>query len=134
MERTATCHCGALKVIASGEPERVYACHCKACQRRTGSVIHNGSSWRKSQLRIEGEDKVYARMADSGFEIRFHFCPHCGTSVFWEGDKNPATCGIAIGCFADPDFPPPESSGWEESMHSWLGLPTAIARFPQARS
>jgi len=110
MERTATCHCGQLRVIATGEPERVYVCHCKACQHRTGSIIHNGSSWWKSQVRVEGEDKIYARMADSGFEIRFHFCPHCGTSVFWEGDKNPATCGVAVGCFADPDFPPPDSS------------------------
>ena len=134
MERTATCHCGQLKVIATGEPERVYVCHCQACQHRTGSVIHNGSSWRKDRLRVEGEDKVYARMADSGFEIRFHFCPHCGTSVFWEGDKNPATCGVAVGCFADPDFPPPDSSGWEEAMHSWLGLPPEIAHFPQSRS
>ena len=32
-------------------------------------------------------------------------------------DRNPAACGIAIGCFADPDFPVPTSSGWEESMH-----------------
>src|SRR5215204_7190578 len=87
MERTAQCHCGQLKAIAAGEPERVYVCHCKACQRRTGAIIHNGSSWQKSQVRIEGDDKVYARMADSGFEIRFHFCPNCGTSVFWEGDR-----------------------------------------------
>ena len=90
MERTATCHCGQLKVIASGEPTSVYVCHCKACQRRTGAIIHNGSSWPKDQVRVEGEHKIYGRMADSGFEIRFHFCPNCGTSVFWEGDRNPA--------------------------------------------
>ena len=85
-------------------------------------------------MRVEGEDKIYARMADSGFEIRFHFCPHCGTSVFWEGDKNPATCGVAVGCFADPDFPPPDSSGWEEAMHPGSDCRPTIARFPQSRS
>lgn len=134
MERIAQCHCGQLRAIASGEPDRVYVCHCKACQRRTGAIIHNGSSWPKERVRIEGEAKIYGRMADSGFEIRFHFCPNCGSSVFWEGDRNPATYGIAVGAFADPDFPPPTSSGWEESMHRWLGLPPDIARFPQARS
>jgi len=82
MERIAECHCGQLKAIASGEPESVYVCHCKACQRRTGAIIHNGSRWSKSQVRIEGERKVYGRIADSEFEIRFHFCPNCGTSVF----------------------------------------------------
>jgi hypothetical protein len=74
-----------LRAITSGEPESVYVCHCKACQRRTGAIIHNGSRWLKSQVRIEGEHKIYGRIADSGFEIRFHFCPNCGTSVFWEG-------------------------------------------------
>jgi len=134
LERIAECHCGQLRAITSGEPDSVYVCHCKACQRRTGAVIHSGSRWLKSQVRIEGEHKTYGRIADSGFEIRFHFCPNCGSSVFWEGDRSPTTCGIAVGCFADPDFPAPTSSGWEESMHRWLGLPQDTARFPQARS
>jgi hypothetical protein len=75
MERIAECHCGRLRAITSGEPESVYVCHCKACQRRTGAIIHNGSRWLKSQVRIEGEHKIYGRIADSGFEIRFSFLP-----------------------------------------------------------
>jgi hypothetical protein len=134
MERIAQCHCGQLRAVTSGEPDSVYVCHCKACQRRTGAVIHNGSRWLKSQVRIEGEHKTYGRIADSGLEIRFHFCPNCGSSVFWEGDRSPTTCGIAVGCFADPSFPTPTSSGWEESMHRWLGLPPSTVHFPQARS
>jgi hypothetical protein len=134
MERIAECHCGQLRAITSGEPGSVYICHCKACQRRTGTIIHNGSRWLKSQVRIEGEHKIYGRKGDSGFEIRFHFCPNCGTSVFWEGDRSPTTCGIAVGCFADPNFPAPTSSGWEESMHPWLGLPPDAAHFRQSRS
>jgi hypothetical protein len=60
--------------------------------------------------------------------------PNCGSSVFWEGDRSPTTCGIAVRCFADPDFPVPTSSGWEELMHRWVGLPPGAARFPQSRS
>ena len=89
MDRVAECHCGQLRAITSGEPDSVYVCHCKACQRRTGAVIHNGSRWLKSQVRIEGEHKVYGRIADSGSEIRFHFCPNCGSSVFWEARSQP---------------------------------------------
>ena len=40
IQRVGECHCGALKVITAGEPERVYLCHCKACQRRTGTAFH----------------------------------------------------------------------------------------------
>ena len=59
-------HCGQLQVIAVGEPEQVYVCHYKACQRRTGAVAHSGSRWLKTQVRVEGQHKVYGRPADSG--------------------------------------------------------------------
>jgi hypothetical protein len=134
VERTAQCHCGQLRAIASGEPDRIYICHCIACQRRTGAVVHSGTRWPRSQVRVEGEHKIYARKGESGFEIRFHFCPNCGSSVFWEGDRSPTTCGIAVGAFADPDFPPPTQSGYEESMHRWLGLPPGIEHFQKART
>src|SRR5256885_7171111 len=38
MERTAECHCGSLKVIASGEPERVYLCHCQRSEEHTSEL------------------------------------------------------------------------------------------------
>ena len=66
MERTAECHCGQLKVIALGESERVYLCHCRSCQRRTGTAFHFGASYPKDRVRLEGESKVYERGADSG--------------------------------------------------------------------
>src|SRR5882762_6967676 len=81
------------------------------------------------------------RDADNGFKIRFHFCPNCGSAteqyrlperagsnVFWEGDRNLSIYGIAVGSFADPNFPRPTSSAWEEVMHPWLGLTTATCR------
>lgn len=133
MERVAECHCGQLKAIATGEPERVYLCHCRSCQRRTGAVMHSGARWLKSEVRIEGQDKIFGRMADSGFEIRFHFCPNCGSSVCWEGDRGSDYYGIAVGCFADPTFPPPVYSAYEEAMHHWVGVATAREHYPRAR-
>ncbi len=90
MERTAQCHCGSLRIIATGDPDRVYLCHCKACQRRTGTAFHFGATYLKERVRLDGERKVYERDADSGNRIRFHFCPNCGSTLYWEGDRNPA--------------------------------------------
>jgi hypothetical protein len=77
-------------------------------------------------------NKIYSRRAESGREVHFHFCPNCGTSVYWEADAAPDLMGIAVGCFADSEFPAPSFSIWEEGLHSWLGLPTGIERFQQA--
>ena len=131
LERTAQCHCGALKVITSGEPVQVYLCHCQSCQRRTGSVAHCGSRWLKSQVRIEGDHKIYTRKGDSGFSPRFHFCPNCGSNVFIDGDRAPDLCIITVGSFADPNFPAPTASIYEESRHSWFGLATVSHHFAQ---
>jgi hypothetical protein len=51
--------------------------------------------------------------------------------VFWEGDKDPNIYGITVGSFADPNFPPPTFSVWEEVMHPWLGVATVTEHFPQ---
>jgi hypothetical protein len=133
MEQTGQCHCGSLRVIATGEPERVYLCHCEACQRRTGTAFHFGASFPKERVRLDGERKIFERDADSGYRIRFHFCPNCGSTVYWEGDRNPAVCGVAVGAFDASAFPPPRDSIWEESMHSWLGLPPRMDHHRQGR-
>jgi hypothetical protein len=86
--------------------------------------------------RVEGQHSVYARKADSGFENRFHFCPTCGSNVFWEGDRAPDYCGVTVGCFADPEFPAPTISIYEEAMHSWFSPPDGVEHlaggFPMA--
>ena len=97
------------------------------------AVVHSRCTYLKSQVRIEGDNKIYERDADSGFKIRFRFYPNCGSNVFWEGDRNPNTFGITVGSFGDPNFPPPTYSAWEELMHPWLGVTTATEHFPQGR-
>jgi hypothetical protein len=109
----------------------VYLCHCKACQRRTGAVVHSGCSYPKDQVRIEGQSKIYERETASGRKTRFHFCQNCGSNVFFDGDRNPNGYGITVGSFADPDFPPPTFSMYEEDMHPWVVASTVIDNFPQ---
>ena len=95
-------------------------------------MLHWGTRWEKSQVRLAGEAKIYTRRGDSGFDLRFHFCPQCGTSILWEGDRAPEICGIAGGCFADLDFPAPTGSIYEEAMHSWLALPSVAEHHDEA--
>jgi hypothetical protein len=133
MDRTAQCHCGSLRIIAPGDPDRVYLCHCKACQRRTGTAFHFGATYLKERVRLDGERNVYERDADSGYRIRFHFCPNCGSTLYWEGDRNPAVYGVAVGAFDTSAFPTPSDSIWEESMYPWLGLPPRTEHHQQAR-
>ena len=133
MARTAHCSCGALRVEVSGEPDAVVACHCGECQRRTGSVFGVGAYFKKERVRSEGPDKIYVRDGQEGRKLRNHFCPTCGTTVFWEADLRPELIGVAVGAFRESDFPRPTRSVWEESKHEWVAFAHELVRFPQGR-
>jgi hypothetical protein len=133
MARTAHCSCGALRVEVSGEPDAVVACHCGECQRRTGSVFGVGAYFKKERVRSEGPDKIYVRDGQEGRKLRNHFCPTCGTTVFWEADLRPELIGIAVGAFPESDLPQPTRSVWEESKHEWVAFAHEVVRFPQGR-
>jgi hypothetical protein len=98
----------------------VIACHCLDCQRRTGSIFGVGAYFRQEQVDPKGSSKVFVRDGQDGRKLRIHFCPECGNSVYWEPEFLSGHIGVAVGAFADPNFPPPSTSAWEQSRHPWL--------------
>ena len=97
--------------------------------------MHSGVYFNKSQVRIEGPEKIYTRDVEgTPRKMSFHFCPTCGSSVYWQNELRPDAYGIAVGAFADPDFPPPTLSVWEQSKHSSINLPEGMQNFQQGPS
>jgi hypothetical protein len=127
--RAATCSCGKLVARVSGEPVRVSICHCLACQRRSGSVFAAQARFPADAMTVEGESREYVRTGDEGRIGRFHFCPVCGATVYYRLDHYPDVVAIPIGAFADPHFPPPKVSVYEERRHAWVGLPDDIEHY-----
>jgi hypothetical protein len=121
--RTASCTCGQLSVTVSDEPVRVSVCHCLACQRRTGSVFGAQARFRRERVSVEGESTRYERIADSGNRITFNFCPICSATVHYAIEGHEELVAVPIEAFADPDFPPPAFSVYEQRMHGWVGVP-----------
>lgn len=126
IERQAQCSCGNLRLTARGDPKRVSVCHCLACQRRTGSPFGQQARFARKDVRVSGHNRRYQRIAESGNWIAFHFCPDCGSTVYYELELEPDLFGVPVGAFADPDFPPPRISVYEEHMHHWVALPGSI--------
>jgi hypothetical protein len=89
-------------------------------------------------VKIEGETKLFTRdTGEMGLEADFNFCPECGTTMWWGGEtegEGPLVghYGIAGGCFADPEFPPPIISVYERTKHPWINAPEGTKRFPAA--
>ena len=121
--RMASCSCGKLRLECSGEPQKVSLCHCLDCQRRTGSTYGIAAFYARDAVTVLGSSAMYRRNSDSGYAITFHFCPHCGSSVFWEPERMTEWIAVAVGAFADPDFPAPTQQVWQERRHPWVMLP-----------
>jgi hypothetical protein len=127
--RTAACSCGQLSATVVGEPLRVAICHCLACQRRTGSVFGAQARFPAASVSTSGESREYIRVGDSGGKAHFQFCPICGSTVFYTFAGNTEHIAFPVGAFADPSFPAPGLSVYEERKHSWVRLPENIEHF-----
>jgi hypothetical protein len=135
--RTASCNCGKLSVTYEGsDPERVSLCQCYECQKRTGSVLSAQARIPREQLTIEGRSSTWTfpmeggepaafRSCDSG-GATYHFCPECGSTVYWDISAASEVIGVAVGAFADPTFPPPMISGFEAYGHPWAMNPSEL--------
>ena len=131
-EMKATCLCGQLEVIVPEEPDFVIACNCLACQKRTGAVFGTGAYYPQARITVNGQFKTFDRTADSGRSLTNHFCPDCGTNVYWSLQMHPDHVGVAIGCFGDPDFRGPARAIWTENKHHWLEFPEDMPKFEKA--
>ncbi|TAX62911.1 GFA family protein [Rhizobium ruizarguesonis] len=122
MKRAASCSCGQLSITTDGEPVKISACHCRACQRRTGSAFGVAVFFHADQMEMSGASSSYVRSGDSGRSIEFKFCPECGSTVFWMPEFRIDLIAVALGCFADPSSLTPTQSVYGESRLPWVSF------------
>jgi len=138
--RKASCNCGQLRVTCTGpDPDRVVMCNCYLCQKQTGSPFSVQARFPNEQVKIEGKSTAWKfpidgakptayrtcagsdGITDSAADlVTSHFCPVCGSTVYYFRKSDPARTGVRVGAFADSAFPPPMGSGFEEYAHPWV--------------
>ncbi|MEP9359379.1 GFA family protein [Sphingomonas sp. KR3-1] len=122
MTRTASCRCGQLQAACAGEPVRVSVCHCLECKRRSGSAFAAQARFPVERVTFTGNSTRWDYTGESGDSAEFHFCPVCGSQVWYRSAGLPDLIAIPIGAFADPAFPPPVYSVYEERKHGWVEI------------
>lgn len=130
IERVASCSCGQLAAQVVGEPVRISICHCLACQRRTGGPFSYQARFLRTHVSPSGVSSEHVLVGDEGPGARFHFCPQCGSTVYYEPLALPDYISIPVGAFADPAFSPPTVSVYEERMHGWVVPPACAEHIP----
>ena len=81
----------------------------------------------RDSVTISGESNQYERVGDEGSKVAFSFCPMCGTTVHYSVEGyDVENVAVPVGAFADPSFPVPTFSVYEERMHAWVSLPAGM--------
>ena len=126
MKQNAGCSCGQLSISYDGQVAKTSICHCLECQKRTGSVFGVQSRLDRTKISAEGISTIFRRTGDDGGIATFHFCPTCGSTVFWEIDQMPGSVIVAAGAFADPKLPAPTFSVYKARKHHWVEIPSSV--------
>jgi hypothetical protein len=100
------CICGGVRYVVQAPPLRVTICHCKFCQRATGSAYMVEPVFCLEDLRItRGAPATYAHRSEgSGKLVYIHFCGACGTKLYMNFDRFAEVCGVYAGTFDDPNW------------------------------
>jgi len=130
MSHKASCSCGQLSLEYSGEIKRISICHCFECQKRTGSAFGIQTRFEKNKTVIKGESTIYQRKGDEGTDvISMHFCPKCGSTVYWEAAWLGESIAVAVGTLCNPNLPTPVVHVYGSRKHHWVQLPENIEEY-----
>ena len=115
------CLCGALRYEVAEPPVRVTICHCRFCQRATGTAYFVEPIFRREDFRaVAGEARTYDHRSEgSGKVLTLHFCETCGTKLYIAFERFPDIIGVYGGTFDDPDWF--ERSG-DNARHIFRGV------------
>lgn len=123
------CACGAVRYQVEGEPDICQICHCRYCQRRTGTAFGTVAYFPEDRVTIlQGELREYRHHSDeTGRWLAMQFCPTCGTTVSHRVEIRPGLRAIAVGTLDDPEWPRIQRHIWVQSRRSWVSIPPGVA-------
>jgi hypothetical protein len=103
MAITGGCLCGAVTYTCEGEPAFSGLCHCRNCQRYTGSSFEAVAVYPSPQVAIHGRLTTYKDRGDSGRPVFRNFCPDCGSGIFATAEVWPGLTIVLAGTLDDPE-------------------------------
>lgn len=131
---TGGCLCGEVRYSLNAARARVMVCHCRACQKQSGSAFSVVLALPAADLSLDGSLRTCATVADSGREVHRRFCGHCGSPVLTELPSRPGLMVVKAGTLDDPAWLKPAVHLWVKSAQPWIALPddvTCIQEQPQ---
>jgi hypothetical protein len=127
------CTCRLVRYRLSGRPLIVHACHCRWCQRETGTAFALNALYEADRVvHLAAEPEVLMTPSQSGRGQRIARCPVCRVAV-WSNypQAGPAVRFVRVGTLDDPGQLSPDIHIYVASKQPWLALPPGARAVPE---
>jgi hypothetical protein len=130
---TGGCLCGAVRYTTTAEPLMSAVCHCRDCQRFTGSAFGALIAVPKEALTFTGTMKTFISPGGSGKPVLRHFCPECGSSIAEETGSAPGAVVLNVGTLDNPKSIVPVLEVFADDALPWVRATGDMQRFAKRR-
>jgi len=122
------CSCGAIRYRLTSEPLFVHCCHCRNCQRQTGSAFVINLLIEADRVEVEGVVEQVDVPRDDGSAQAIFRCPACRVAV-WSNYGWPKLLFVRAGTLDDPSVVEPDVHIYTQSKVPWVMLPDDVPAF-----
>jgi hypothetical protein len=124
------CACAAVRYRLESAPMFVHCCHCRDCQRQTGSAFVINALIETDRISLlSGDPAPVAVPTDSGRPHRIYRCPVCRIALWSDYGGRPSLRFVRVGTLGDPAALPPDVHIFTRSKLPWIELPNAVPAF-----
>ncbi|SDD78653.1 Uncharacterized conserved protein [Variovorax sp. CF079] len=119
------CTCRAVRYRMTTRPLFVHCCHCRWCQRETGSAFALNAMVEAERVQLlQGEIELVVTPSESGKGQKIARCPHCRVALWSHyAGAGDAVCFVRVGTLDAPDHLSPDIHIFTMSKQPWVLLP-----------
>ena len=127
------CTCRSVRYRMSGEPLFVHCCHCRWCQRETGTAFALNAMIEADRVQLlQGEVEAIDTPSNSGKGQRISRCPHCRVALWSNyGGGGDTIRFVRVGTLDEPDLLAPDVHIFTSSKQPWVELPAGARVFAE---
>jgi hypothetical protein len=126
------CTCQEVRYRLTSAPMFVHCCHCRWCQRETGTAFALNALIESSRVEItRGEPEIVDTPTLSGRGQRIFRCPTCRVALWSNYGPKDLVRFVRVGTLDDPDACPPDVHIFTDSKQPWVVLPEGARVFTE---
>lgn len=116
---TGGCACGKVRYTPDAAIEFSFQCHCRKCQRATGTGHSSAFALPETEVELSGDIRYFSQPSDSGAATHSGFCPGCGSPILSKTDRFPERIYLHAATLDDPSGFEPRFAVFEEMAQPW---------------